>query len=129
MKILRAGSTSISADDLAFVATQCPVNNTGIFYCGTAFPAPGRHSSGFPAPGIQLFDGIQCAGGDVRRFQPVSQGSGSAADTGFVAQAGTYFVPGAFYYFQYWSRDVSSGESPCGKQANFSPAYAVEMTP
>jgi len=110
---------SIAAEDLTMAASQCPLNNNGVFYCGTTSLDPGN----------PLYDGLQCVGGSVRRFQGVSQATGIACDTGFVAQAGSgYFVSSGTYYFQYWSRDVSQ-PSACGSGANFSPALAVTMTP
>jgi len=101
-------------------AQNCPPVNSGIFYSGKLSLAPGNH----------LFDGLQCAGGDVRRYQGRFQSSGSISDTGFVAQAGPgYFLAGTTYHFQYWSRDVAAGASPCGMQANFSPAYRILAAP
>jgi len=121
MRITGSGSTSIAADDLTLRAEDCPVSNSGIFYSGKTSLAPGN----------QLYDGLQCAGGDVRRYQGQFQANGSVSDTGFVAQdpSGVYFVAGVTYYFQYWTRDVASGGSTCGTGANFSPAYGVQMTP
>jgi len=94
MGIQGSGSTSILADDLTVTATDCPPNNTGIFYSGTTVPNGGI--------GSVLFDGIQCAGGDVRRFQGVFQSTGNATDTGFVAQdpSGIYFQIGVTYHLQ-----------------------------
>jgi len=120
MRIVGAGSTSISADDLALAAQGCPHRNSGIFYVG-------RTSL---APGAVLYDGLQCAGGDVRRFQGRYQDAGTATDTDFVAQdpSGVYFQPGVTYTFQYWTRDVADGVSPCSTFGNLSPAYAVTMS-
>ena len=118
MLLSAGGTTSIAADDLVLTTTQVPLVNTGIYYAGTLSLAPG---SG-------LFDGLQCVGGSVRRFGGISQSDGTAQDTSFVSQAGAgYFVAGATYNFQFWSRDVAQ-PSPCGTGANFSPGYAVTMT-
>lgn len=117
MLISGSGTASITNDDLTLTTTQVPPNNTGIFYTGTTSPAN------------TLYDGVQCAGGSVRRFGGISQSDGTAQDTGFVAQAGpAYFQPGGTYHFQFWSRDVAL-PGPCGTGANFSPGYAVTMTP
>lgn len=90
MVISGSGSTSILADDLVLYADQCPPVNTGIFYVGTE------------SVSNQLFDGIQCASGNVRRFRAQSQTDGSASDTDFGAQSGgSYFFPGETYHFQY----------------------------
>ena len=116
MAISGTGTSSILADDLVLTATNVPLNNTGIFYTGTA------------SPGNTLYDGVQCAGGSVRRFAGISQNNGQASDTNFVAQAGAgYFAAGVPQYFQFWSRDVSM-PSPCGSGANFSTGYSVLMT-
>jgi hypothetical protein len=120
MKIAATVSTSISADNMVITVTQAPPNNSGLFYCGTT-PVPN---------GNQVFDGLQCALGMTRRFQPLSQTTGTASDTGFVAQDGTgYFVPGGFYAFQYWTRDVFGGPSACGLGSNFSHALWIMMDP
>lgn len=121
MRIIGAGSTSISADDLSLAACDCPVNNTGIFVVG--------QTSAMPV--TSLYDGLFCIGGESRRFQGLFQHTGTASDSAFVAQdpSGIYFQPGLDYYFQYWSRDVAAGVSPCGLMANLSPAYQVVMTP
>jgi hypothetical protein len=119
MRITGFGSTSVSADDLGLRTTQVAPGNTGIYYCGTvAVQSP-------------LFDGIQCVGGDVRRFGGQFQSDGTVESSGFVAQegSGAYFVPSTSYDFQYWSRDFQAGGSPCGQLANFSPAYSVTLTP
>jgi len=115
------GSTSVAAYDLMFLARACPPGNSGIFYCGRTSVAPGT----------LLFDGLQCAGGDVRRFQGLFQTSGCATDTGFVAQdpTGDYFVPGVQAVFQYWTRDVATGASPCGTFRTFSNAWALVWSP
>lgn len=121
MRIIGAGSTSISADDLALAACDCPMNNTGIFIVGRTSPVPAT----------TLYDGLFCIGGSSLRFRGIHQQTGTASHTGFVAEdwVGGYFQPGLDYYFQFWSRDVARGGSPCGTLANLSPAYRVTMTP
>jgi hypothetical protein len=121
MRIRPGGSTSIAADDFRATAVFCPPNNSGLFYCGQDL-VPG---------GGPLFDGLQCAGGNVRRFQPLFQTTGTISDTGFVAQdpTGDYFQGATTYVFQYWTRDVDAGPSPCGTGSNFSPALRVVMQP
>lgn len=119
--IAGCGSTSIAADDLALFVYGLPPGNSAIFYAGTTALVPGA----------ALFDGLQCAGGDVRRFRPLFQTTGVASDEDFVAQdpSGVFFVPGARHTFQLWTRDVAAGPSPCGTGATFSPAWSVVMTP
>jgi hypothetical protein len=121
MTITGSGTASIASDDLTLHVQGAPPVNSGIFYSGTLSLAPGN----------TLFDGLQCASGDVRRYRGRSQTDGNVQDTGFVAQdpSGTYFAAGTTYHFQYWSRDVAAGPSPCGSGANFSPGYAMLMTP
>jgi hypothetical protein len=122
MTITGSGTASIAADVLTVTAMGCPPGNTGIFYSGTTVPGGGA--------GSPLYDGLQCAGGDVRRYQGLFQAGGTISDTGFVAQdpSGVYFVPGVDYHFQYWTRDVAA-PSACGTHANFSPGYRVTMAP
>jgi len=121
MTIEGSGSASIAQDDLTATARGCPHGNSGIFYSGRTSLDPGN----------VLFDGLQCAGGDVRRYQGRFQTNGTVSDTSFVAQdpSGIYFVPGVTYYFQFWTRDVAAGASPCGTAANFSPGLHVVMEP
>ena len=97
-----------------------PVGNSGIFYAGQTLLA-----------GNPLFDGLQCAGGTSLRFQGRFASTSALRDTAFVAQdvTGLFWVAGTTYTFQYFSRDLMSGTSPCGGFANLSSAYAVTMTP
>ena len=110
MRITGSGTTSLAGDNLVLTVSDCPHGNSGLFFVGKTLIGPGN----------PLFDGLQCSGGDVRRFGGLFQTGGTVADTGFVAQdpSGFYFEVGTDYYYQYWSRDVASGPSPCGMQGN-----------
>jgi hypothetical protein len=122
MTMVASGGTSIGSDNLVLTIQNGPPGNVGIFYCGD-LPLP---------TGNPLYDGLQCAGGNVRRFQPVNTGgTGTTSDTGFVAQepTGTYFVAGNNYAFQGWFRDAAAGPSPCGNGAQFSNALWILLGP
>jgi hypothetical protein len=119
MRIAGSGSASIAVDDLSLTVSQAPPNNGGLFYSGTLSLIPGN----------ALFDGLQCVGGSVHRYRTLFQNDGVISDTDFALQAGVYFVAGTTYHFQYWSRDVDAGTSPCKGFLNFSPAFAVTMKP
>jgi polyhydroxybutyrate depolymerase len=119
MRISGRGTASLSAGDLRMDVTNVPPKNAGVFFAGTAQNDPVN----------PLFDGLQCAGGDMRRFRSVFQSTGSSSDTDFMTQTPGYFVAGTTYQFQYWTRDANLGSSPCKWYANFSPAYAVTLVP
>lgn len=120
MVLNTSGSASWALDNLVLTAEQCPLGNTGIMLCGNQSTVP-----------ITLFDGMECAFGQVIRLSGQFQTNGSASDTGIFAQdpTGNYFVIGKTFTFQYASRDVAAGPSPCGSSANLSHAVKILLEP
>jgi hypothetical protein len=113
-----AGSASVSADDLALLATQLPPDDQGLFYMGDTIVA------------VPFFDGIQCALGTTFRFLDSIQSSGSAgvmSTTGVVAASGGLILPGSTWVFQAWHRDLPV--SPCGSGANLTNGLQVSFVP
>jgi len=115
------GSTSVSADDLAFHVTNAATTANGTFYMGTE------------AAVMSVGDGLRCAGGQTFRF-PGHQNSGHAGTYTYdhlVGQTPHLIAPGTTWYFQAFYRDVPVGQSPCGNfpHGNLSNGYSVTFTP
>jgi len=102
------GSTSIAANDLTLIATDCPANKFGFFFYGyTEDHAP-------------LGNGWRCIKGTIGRFHP----SINTGATGTASRAVDYaslpavlpITPGSVRRFQFWYRDPPDG----GAQTNLS---------
>lgn len=114
-RILGAGSSSVSANDLAFVCQAFPGANPGVLIASTT---PAQAPFG---------DGFRCVGGSIVRL-----GSSAASDgvaeyrANLAAGAGLAIAPGATWNFQVFYRELSV---PGGAGFNLSDALAVPMVP
>jgi hypothetical protein len=115
------GAASISADTLVLTTTHLEPKNTGLYF----------QADNDLSPGIVWGDGLQCAGGQLRRLQiRVSNVVGSSATTiGISAKAGNVLA-GDTKRYQCWYRTVVN--PPCGlgvNDFNASNGYAVTWQP
>jgi hypothetical protein len=121
------GSTNLAADDLAFVASNCPAQNSGLFFAGDLQLTPA----------VFVGDGLGCAGGFSFRYPPravLADGTFALANLAEQSPPG-FLTPGATRHFQAWTRDVLCGpppapcSTPCGANNNLTNAYSVTFTP
>jgi hypothetical protein len=116
---LRAtGSSSISNNDLSFLADALPPGQPALLYTGI-----NRIQSG---QGVGFGDGLRCTGGAVFRLgvrfaDPVGDAEWSAP---FVS---TPWSAGTTRHFQAWYRNTPS--PACGSGYNLSNGYSVSFTP
>jgi endonuclease I len=113
--LLSSGSTSLSADDLVFTATNTIANSPGLFFVG-----PNPAAGGL---GITLGDGLLCISGSIKRLDIVFATSGGEASSFSSMAAGLGLLPGETRYYQWWYRDTSA--IPCGTPFNLSNGLAV----
>ena len=113
-----AGSTSVSADDLVFNASQIAPNRPSLLFSGTLAANGGA--------GVVLGDGLRCVGGGIQRLTvQVSDATGGAAwGGGLIAGAG--WTPGDTRFFQVWYRDPSGG--PCASGFNLSNGLEIQFS-
>ncbi len=110
-----AGSSSSSAGDVVFTATDSTPNSFGLFFEGTDAVNNGN--------GLAFGDGLRCVGGNIVRLQVVPADSGGSAAT-------TVMIPGApgqIRNYQWWYREPVI--TICGSGFNLSNAYGIAWTP
>jgi hypothetical protein len=113
-----SGSASVSANDLALIATGMPPHVSVFLFQGTAEVNGGT--------GAMLGDGLLCAGGTLKRF-PVHSADASGSATwgpGLAAFGG--WTAGATFNFQAWYRNNAG---PCGSGFNLSSARSITFSP
>ncbi|MED6335809.1 MAG: lectin-like protein [Planctomycetota bacterium] len=117
--ILATGSSSVSADDLGFMAAQLLPFQPALLFSGDNAVNNGD--------GVVFGDGLRCAGGAVKRLG-VRNGdaSGDASWGPGLAILGGW-QPGDTKRFQTWYRDP--GGSPCGSGFNLSHGLEVAFMP
>jgi subtilisin family serine protease len=97
-----AGSTSLTANDLVLIGTDCPPNTAGRFFLGSATTF---------AP---LGNGFRCIGGPTIRL-PVLEanifGEFVQSFDAFGLPAASMLSPGMTRYFQLWYRNPAAGGS------------------
>jgi len=114
-RILPAGSSSISANDLSFVCQAFPATNPGLLIAGTSQTA------------VPFGDGFRCIGSGILRL-----GSGSAVNgvatyaPNLAAGQGALVTSGTTWNFQAFYRDLTL---PGGAGFNLTDAVAIPMTP
>ena len=104
-----AGEPSLSNDTVVLLATSTEPNQSGLY-----FQADNQIAV---AP---FWDGIQCAGGALRRLGVrFSDATGASDTTGWatpISQKAGNIGPGDTKYYQVWYRNPTS--SPCATDAN-----------
>jgi len=114
-RILPAGSSSVSANNLSFVCQAFPGLNPGILIAGTAQTQ------------VPFGDGFRCVGGGILRL-----GASSAANRialyapNLSVGTGLQITPGTIWNFQAFYRDLTL---PGGAGFNLTNAVAIPMTP
>jgi hypothetical protein len=114
-RILPAGSSSVSANNLSFVCQAFPGLNPGILIAGTAQTQ------------VPFGDGFRCVGGAILRL-----GASSAANRiaiyapNLAVGTGLQITPGTTWNFQAFYRDLTL---PGGAGFNLTDAVAIPMTP
>jgi hypothetical protein len=117
-EIIGLGSTSVSDDDLRFLASNLPVNKPCLLLQGATASGGGA--------GVPLSDGLLCVGSPIKRLQGgVSTGSGQAFFGPGLAAPGLW-AGGQTRYFQTWYRNIGG---PCGSGSNLSNGFQVNLLP
>jgi hypothetical protein len=116
-----SGTASVSADTLVLTTTHLEPSNSGLYF----------QANNNLAPGSAWGDGLQCAGGNLKRLQVrFADGSGTSHTTiGISAKAGNV-TAGATKRYQCWYRTTSN--PPCGSGVNdfnASNGYEITWTP
>jgi hypothetical protein len=120
-KLTSSGVASMSADTLVLATTGLEPSNSGLYF----------QANNDLSPGNVWGDGLQCAGGDLRRLGVrFSDATGYSDTSGYPhtisAKAGN-ITPGDTKYYQCWYRNPLN--SPCGSDFNASNGYAVTWLP
>ena len=124
-KLTGSGTASLGADTLVLAATGLDPNNSGLYF----------QANDDLSPGILWGDGLQCAGGALKRLgvrfsDPTGASDTSAWTTSISVRAGNVLA-GDTKHYQLWYRDTSGGQ-PCGvgiNDFNSTNGYAVTWTP
>ncbi|QDV07608.1 hypothetical protein Poly30_31350 [Planctomycetes bacterium Poly30] len=100
-----AGSTSVTAQDLALVATNLPSNSLGYMLMSRTEAL---------VPGFGGSQGTLCLGGTLYRFSASVQQSGPMGEVTFAPDfgalpSGQTFAAADSWSFQYWFRDANPG--------------------
>jgi len=116
-----SGHASLSDDTLVLATSGLEPNNSGL-YC--------QANNGL-SPGLIWGDGLQCAGGQLKRLGVRFSNSNGYSDTsGFATpisvRAGN-ILAGDTKRYQLWYRNPFN--SPCGNQFNASNGYAITWAP
>lgn len=114
-RILPAGSSSVSANNLSFVCQAFPGQNPGILIAGTAQTQ------------VPFGDGFRCVGGSILRLGASSAIQRIATYAPNLAVGmGLQITPGTTWNFQAFYRDLTL---PGGAGFNLTDAVAIPMTP
>ena len=116
-----SGEASLGADTLVLATTGLEPNNSGLYF----------QADNDLSPGVIWGDGLQCAGGQLRRLGVrFSDASGYSDTSGYTqtisAKAGNV-TAGDTKYYQCWYRNPIA--SPCGAEFNASNGLAVTWAP
>ena len=110
-KLTGSGVASISADTLVLSATGLDPNNSGLYF----------QANNNLSPGFIWGDGLQCAGGALKRlgvrFSDATGASDTSAWTTPISVWAGNVVAGDTKHYQLWYRDTSGGQ-PCGAGVN-----------
>lgn len=110
------GSTSIAASDLTLVASNVPESTFGLFYFGAATIS------------VPLGNGLRCVDGVLGRYPVIGPTVGSIQSQPVQTPnlpGGTLVQSGDTLHFQFWFRDVASGD----ERVDLSDGYSVTFAP
>jgi len=120
-----SGQASVGNDTLVLATSGLDPNNSGLYF----------QANNDLSPGIIWGDGLQCAGGQLKRlgvrFSDATGYSDTSAWTTPISVRAGNVTAGVTKYYQCWYRDTS-GNQPCGagvNDFNASNGYAVTWTP
>jgi len=116
-----SGTASLTADTLVLAATGLEPSNSGLYF----------QANNDLSPGNLWGDGLQCAGGQLKRLGVRFSDTAGYSDTSGYPQpisvkAGNINA-GDTKYYQCWYRNPTS--SPCGSDFNASNGFAVTWAP
>ena len=116
-----SGVASVSADSLVLATTGLEPSNSGLYF----------QANNDLSPGNIWGDGLQCAGGQLKRLGVrFSDGSGYSDTSGYpqpISVKAGNVTAGDTKYYQCWYRNPIG--SPCGSDFNASNGYAVTWLP
>jgi arylsulfatase A len=120
-RLTGTGAASISSDSLVLLCTGLEPNNSGLYF----------QADNDLSPGNIWGDGLQCAGGQLRRLGVrFSDANGYSDTSGYPTsisvKAGNVLV-GDTKYYQCWYRNPTL--SPCFSDFNASNGYAITWLP
>jgi len=124
-KLMASGDASLGNDTLVFFATGLDPNNSGLYF----------QANNDLSPGNLWGDGLQCAGGTLKRLGVRFADATGASDTSgwttpISVKAGN-ILAGDTKRYQLWYRDTSGGQ-PCGagvNDFNATNGYAITWAP
>ena len=109
--LIGSGIASISNDTLVLSATGLDPNNSGLYF----------QANNNLSPGFIWGDGLQCAGGQLKRlgvrFADATGASDTSAWTTPISVWAGNVLAGDTKHYQLWYRDTSGGQ-PCGVGVN-----------
>ncbi len=113
-----SGTASLSGDTLVLSTVNTEPNNSGLYF----------QADNDLSPGNAWGDGLQCAGGNLKRLQVrFADATGASSTTiGISAKAGN-ITAGDTKYYQCWYRNPLN--SLCGFEFNASNGYAITWVP
>jgi len=120
-QLTASGVPSLSADTLVLACTGLEPSNSGLYF----------QANNDLSPGLTWGDGLQCAGGQLKRLGVrFSDATGYSDTSGYAlpisVKAGN-ITAGDTKYYQCWYRNPLS--SPCASDFNASNGYAVTWAP
>ncbi len=122
-----SGVASLASDSLILYGTFGQPNNSSMFF---------QAINNLDGLSIFLGDGIQCAGGNLKRLKVKTNDANGSADTtptvisARSAALGYTIQPGDMLYYQWWYRD--NNNPPCGlgvNDSNTSNGYQIVWIP
>jgi hypothetical protein len=116
-----SGLASLGTDTLILATTGTQPSNSGLYF----------QANNDLSPGNVWGDGLQCAGGQLKRlgvrFSDVNGYSDTSGYAYTISSKAGNIAPGDTKYYQCWYRNPNG--SPCGSDFNASNGYAVTWTP
>ena len=120
-KLTGTGVASLSADTLVLATTGLEPSNSGLYF----------QANNDLSPGLVWGDGLQCAGGQLKRLGVrFSDATGYSDTSGYpqpISVKAGNITAGDTKYYQCWYRNPNG--SPCATDFNASNGYAVTWAP